>query len=248
MAAVIEARNVGIEFSRNRKRRLSLREVLFTGRSTSPKGTFWALDDVSFDVHEGEAVGLVGANGSGKSTLLKMIAGVLIPDTGSVTVRGGVAPLIEVTGGFLKDLTARDNVYLQAGLHGMSRQMIDERFDEIVDFAGPKVKDSLDTPLRHFSSGMQARLGFSVITQLDEPIILVDEVLAVGDRQFREKCYDRIEEMLSSGRTFFLVAHSESNLRRFCKRGLYLRDGVLVADGPIEDVMEQYADYSDRNA
>jgi ABC-2 type transport system ATP-binding protein len=240
MKPVIEADGLGIDFYRNRRRKMSLREMIFQGRTSHSKETFSALSGVSFAVMPGEAVGLIGGNGSGKSTLLKMIAGVLLPDHGTVRVRGGVAPLIELTGGFIGELSARENIYLTAGLHGLTREQIDERFDEIVDFAGPEVKNALDTPFRHFSSGMQVRLGFSVITTLDEPIVLVDEVLAVGDRGFREKCYVRMEDMLSGGRTLFLVSHSESDLRRFAQRGLYLRQGNLIGDGPVEDVIDQY--------
>jgi len=238
VGTVIEAKNLGIEFLRNRRRRMSVREIVFTGRSTSPKGNFWAVQDVTFAVGEGEAVGLVGANGSGKSTLLRLVAGVMLPDAGTVAVNGGVAPLIELTGGFEGDLTARDNIWLTGGLHGLSKAQIAARFDEIVDFA--EVGDSLDTPFRHFSSGMQVRLGFSVITQLDEPIILVDEVLAVGDKRFREKCYVRMEEIVAGGRTLFLVSHNEADLRRFCTRGLYLREGALIHDGPIEEALAAY--------
>jgi ABC-2 type transport system ATP-binding protein len=240
MQPVIEARGLGIDFFRNRRRKLSLREMVFHGRTSHSKETFSALNDVSFNVAKGEAVGLIGGNGSGKSTLLKMIAGVLLPDHGSVRVRGGVAPLIELTGGFIGELSARENIYLTAGLHGMPKDVVDERFDGIVDFAGPQVRDALDTPFRHFSSGMQVRLGFAVITTLDEPIVLVDEVLAVGDRGFREKCYLRMEDMLSGGKTLFLVSHSEGDLKRFAERGLYLRQGRLVGDGPIEEVIEHY--------
>jgi ABC-2 type transport system ATP-binding protein len=202
------------------------------------------LRDASFAIGEGEAVGLVGANGGGKSTLLKLIAGVLIPDEGTVRVDGGVAPLIEVTGGFVGDLTARDNIMLTAGLHGLSRREIDARFDEIVEFA--EVGEFLDMPFRHFSSGMKVRLGFAVVTSLQEPIVLVDEVLAVGDRAFREKCYQRMEAMLSGGRTLFLVSHNENDLRRFCTRGLYVNRGRLVADGPIDDTLRQYNEELDR--
>jgi ABC-type polysaccharide/polyol phosphate transport system ATPase subunit len=236
--SLIEARSLGIEFHRNRRRKMRLRELLFKGHNTAPKGSFWALRNVSFDVHEGESVGLIGANGCGKSTLLKLIAGVLIPDEGSSEVRAGVAPLIELKGGFVGDLTARDNIWLTAGLHGLSKKQIADRFDDIVEFA--EIGDFLDTPFRHFSSGMQVRLGFSVITTLDEPIILVDEVLAVGDKRFREKCYARMDEIIADGRTLFLVSHSEADLRRFCSRGLYLREGELIADGPIEETLEAY--------
>ena len=240
MSTVISVDHLGIEFYRARRRRMSVREMVFHGRNSAPKETFWALKDISFDIKAGEAVGLVGGNGSGKSTLLKMIAGVLLPDEGSVTVTDGVAPLIELTGGFVGELSARDNIYLAAGLHGLKNSQIEERFDEIVDFAGPQVRAGLDTPFRHYSSGMRARLAFAVITTLDEPIILVDEVLAVGDKVFREKCYQRMESLLERGRTLFLVSHSEGDLKRFSTRGLYLRFGRLAADGPMADVLEQY--------
>ena len=252
MAPVIEADALGIYFKRNRRRHKRLRDMFSAdpppvtksgkpGKKKSNKAAkFWALRDISFQVHEGEAVGLVGGNGQGKSTLLKLIAGVLVPDRGSIAVNGGVAPLIEVTGGFVGDLTARDNIWLTAGLHGLSRRQIAERFDEIVDFA--EVGKFLDTPFRHFSSGMKVRLGFSVITTLDEPVVLVDEVLAVGDRAFREKCYKRMEGLLADGRTLFLVSHNESDLRRFCTRGLYLRGGSLAFDGPLEEALQAYRD------
>lgn len=237
---VIEVHDLGIEFLRGRKRSLSLREIVFTGKSAHPRETFWALKNLTFNVGRGEAVGLVGMNGGGKSTLLKLIAGTLIPDEGSAKVHEGVAPLIELTGGFIGELTARENIYLTAGLHGMTRETVDERFDEIVDFAGPQVRAGLDVPYRHFSSGMQVRLGFSVITCLDEPIILVDEVLAVGDAAFREKCYNRMESLLDQGRTLFLVSHSAPDLLRFCTRGLYLNGGHLVGDGPMDEIMDRY--------
>jgi len=241
---VIEAHDLGIEFYRNRRRNLSVREVLFKGRSTSPRERFWAVRNATFNVAEGEAVGLVGSNGSGKSTLLRMIAGVLLPDEGSVKVHGGVAPLIELTGGFQGELSCRENVYLTAGLHGLSKETVDERFDDIIGFA--ELQDFVDTPFRHLSSGMKVRLGFSVVTTLDEPIVLVDEVLAVGDRKFQEKCFTRMEELLSGHRTLFMVSHSESNLTRFCTRGLYLRKGELIMDAGIEEALKAYNEDLDR--
>jgi ABC-2 type transport system ATP-binding protein len=244
VSPVIEATNVGIEFYRNRKRNFSVREVVFKGRSTSPKETFWAVRNATFDVVQGEAVGLVGANGSGKSTLLRLIAGVMIPDEGTVTVNGGVAPLIELTGGFQGEMTCRENVYLTAGLHGLSKAAIDERFDDIIGFA--ELQDFIDTPFRHLSSGMKVRLGFSVVTTLDEPVVLVDEVLAVGDRKFQEKCFTRMEELLSGHRTLFMVSHSEKNLTRFCTRGIYLRHGEVIVDGGIEETLKAYNDDQDQ--
>ena len=239
---VISADNVGIKFFRSRRRKMRLREMLAKGSSGASRDSFWALRNISFDITQGEAVGIVGPNGTGKSTLLKIIAGVLLPDEGEVEVTGGVAPLIELTGGFQGELTARENITLMAGLHGLTSDQIDERFDDIVEFAGPQVRDALDMPYRHFSSGMKVRLGFAVITSLDEPIILTDEVLAVGDKAFREKCYRRMETLLSDNRTLFLVSHSENDLLRFGRRGIYLREGTMVADGPMRDVIDQYND------
>jgi ABC-2 type transport system ATP-binding protein len=240
---VISVSNAGIRFRRNRRSRRNFKD-LFAGRNRRTlSGEFWALRDVSFDVQQGEAIGVVGRNGQGKSTLLKIVAGVMLADEGSVTVRRGVAPLIEITGGFVDDLTVRDNVYLTAGLHGMKRAEIEARFDEIIGFA--EIGDFLDTPYKHLSSGMKVRIAFSVISRLEEPIILVDEVLAVGDKGFREKCYRRIEELLAGGRTLFFVSHNERDLRRFCTRGLYLDKGQLVLDAPIQAVLARYnADYN----
>jgi ABC-2 type transport system ATP-binding protein len=166
------------------------------------------------------------------------VAEVLIADEGTIGVHAGVAPLIEITGGFVNDLTVRDNIYLTAGLHGMTKTEIDAQFDEIIAFA--EIPDFVDTPYKHLSSGMKVRIAFAVISRLDEPVLLVDEVLAVGDRAFREKCYHRIEEMLAEGRTLFFVSHNERDLRRFCTRGLYLDKGALVLDGPIDRVVDAY--------
>jgi ABC-2 type transport system ATP-binding protein len=247
---VISVKDLGIRFRRGRRPGLRRRHASSAQASVPvEKGKkpreFWAMRHVSFDVAPGEAVGLVGGNGSGKSTLLRLLTGVLLPDEGTVEVRGGVAPLIEVTGGFVNDLTARENIIITAGLHGLRRKEIDARFDEIVEFA--EIQDFVDTPFRHFSSGMKARLGFAVITQLDEPILLVDEVLAVGDRKFRRKCNARLQEMLSEGRTLFLVSHREQDLRRFCSRGLYMRGGELALDADIDTVLARYGEDADRS-
>jgi len=236
---VISVDRVGIRFKRNRRARRSFKDLFAGSTRRSRPGEFWALRDVSFTVRQGEAIGVIGRNGQGKSTLLKLVAEVVLPDEGHVRVREGVAPLIEITGGFVEDLSVRDNVYLTAGLHGMTRREVDARFDDIIAFA--EIGDFLDTPYKHLSSGMRVRIAFSVIAQLEEPIILVDEVLAVGDKGFREKCYRRIEELLEGGRTLFFVSHNERDLRRFCTRGLYLDKGRLVFDGPIEEALARYS-------
>lgn len=234
----IEVSGLGIRFRRGRRGRRSIKSMFAGSKRRDTKDEFWALDDVSFTVQPGETIGVVGRNGQGKSTLLKLVAGVLLPDAGTVRVNGGVAPLIEITGGFVGDLTVRENVRLTAGLHGMTKAQIAERYDAMISFA--ELEDFQDTPYRHLSNGMKVRLAFSVVSQLDEPILLVDEVLAVGDKAFREKCYARIDEMLADGRTLFFVSHHESDLKRFCTRGLYIRDHRLVLDGPLADVLDQY--------
>jgi ABC-2 type transport system ATP-binding protein len=241
-APVITLTDVGIRFRRNRRGRRTFKDLFAGSKRRSRPGEFWALRNVSFSVQQGEAIGVIGRNGQGKSTLLKLVTGVVLSDEGSVHVTEGVAPLIEITGGFVDDLSVRDNVFLTAGLHGMTRKQVESRFEDIIEFA--EIADFIDTPYKHLSSGMKVRIAFAVISRLEEPIILVDEVLAVGDKAFREKCYRRIEELLDGGRTLFFVSHNERDLRRFCTRGLYLDKGALVLDGPIKDVLARYnADY-----
>ncbi|MBF0817521.1 ABC transporter ATP-binding protein [Microbacterium paludicola] len=241
----IRARGLGIKFRRNRRGRRSLRDMFGRAENRTRPDEFWAFRNVSFRVEQGEGIAVVGRNGQGKSTLLKLVAGVLKPDEGRVTVNGGVAPLIEITGGFEANLTVRENVNIVAGLHGMPRKEINRRFDSILDFA--ELEKFVNTPFKHLSSGMKARLAFAVVSELDEPILLVDEVLAVGDKTFRDKCYNRIEGMMRDGKTLFFVGHSASNMRRFTTRGLYLDRGTLQMDAPIEDVLKQYeADYPNR--
>jgi ABC-2 type transport system ATP-binding protein len=243
MTEAIDVYGLGVHFRRNRRGRRSFKDMFAGASRRSRPGEFWALRDVSFSVQQGESIGVVGRNGQGKSTLLRLVAGVLLADEGHVRVTGGVAPLIEITGGFVGDLTVRENVRLTAGLHGMSRDEVSRRYDDIIAFA--ELAGFEDTPYKHLSNGMKVRLAFSVVSQLDEPILLVDEVLAVGDKAFRDKCYKRIDELLAEGRTLFFVSHNERDLRRFCTRGLYLDKGGLVLDAPITDVLDRYnADYN----
>ncbi|MGZ0711436.1 ABC transporter ATP-binding protein (plasmid) [Coraliomargarita sp. W4R53] len=234
----IEVSGLGVQFRRNRRTQRSIKSMFASAPRRDPKGGFWALRNISFEVKPGESIGVVGRNGQGKSTLLRLVAGVLIPDEGGVVVRGGVAPLIEITGGFVGDLTVRENVRLTAALHGMSKAEVARRYAGIIAFA--ELEEFQDTPYKHLSNGMKVRLAFSVVSQLDEPILIVDEVLAVGDRPFREKCYKRIDEMLAEGRTLFFVSHNERDLKRFCTRGLYIREHQLVMDDRIDRVLKQY--------
>jgi ABC-2 type transport system ATP-binding protein len=242
MADAIAVRNLGIKFQLNargrRRRRQTLRQTVAPASSRVAHSEFWALRHISFTVKQGDAVGVIGRNGSGKSTLLRLVAGVLLPDEGTVHVHGGVGAMLELSAGFVGALTARDNVYLLSALHGFTREQVDEMFDEIVSWAG--VEQFVDTPVRHFSSGMRARLAFSVVSRLDEPILLVDEALAVGDRAFRRKCAQRIEDMLADGRTLLLVSHNENDLRRLCRRALYIRDGGIATDGSVDEVLAAY--------
>lgn len=238
---IIIADNVGVKFVRSRRRNTKLRDFFVQGGKRRLKvDEFWALRNLSFTIHAGEAVGVIGRNGTGKSTLLKIVAGVLIPDEGRVHTYGRVAPLLELSAGFSNGLTGRENVQLVGALHGMSRDELKEKLPKIIEFAGEQVAAAIDMPVRHYSSGMRVRLGFAVIAQLPHPILLVDEVLAVGDKEFRNKCYKTIEKMLSEGRTLFLVSHSEGDLKRFCKRGLYINAGHMEVDGPIMDALDAY--------
>jgi lipopolysaccharide transport system ATP-binding protein len=199
---------------------------------------FWALDDVSFEVMRGERVGIVGRNGAGKSTLLKVLSRVVYPTRGAATIRGRLTSLLEVGTGFNENLSGRENVYLNASIHGLSRSEIDSRIDDIVDFAG--IRPFLDTPVKRYSSGMQMRLAFAVAAHLDPDILLLDEVLAVGDLSFQQKCLERVEGLVSEGRTLLFVSHSLDAISRFCTRCIWLDEGRIRQDGPAERVVEAY--------
>jgi len=234
---VIVADGLGIRFTRNRRQKRRVTEMLAGTSAKRPKSEFWPLRDLSFSVEPGDALGVIGANGTGKSTLLKLIAGVLLPDEGTVTVQGSTA-LLELRAGMNGDLTGRDNVYLMAALHGLPAARVSDVYEQIVDFAG--IEGFMDTPVRHYSSGMKVRLGFAVAAQLHDDILLADEVLAVGDKAFRKKCYATIETMLSEGRSLVLVSHNENDLTRFCTRGLYLTGGALKVDGTVGEALAAY--------
>jgi len=199
---------------------------------------FWALKDISFKIKKGEIFGIIGLNGAGKSTLLKIIAGVLKPTMGRVYVNGTMAPLIELGAGFDFELTARENIFLNGAILGYSRKFMKEKFDEIVEFA--ELRDFLDVPLKNFSSGMQARLGFAIATIVDPDILIVDEILAVGDFHFQEKCERRINSMLEKGTTIVMVSHSIDQIERMCQRVLWLEKGRMKMIGDAKEVCEAY--------
>ncbi len=194
--------------------------------------TFDALKDVSFTVKQGESIGLMGLNGSGKSTLLKLVNGIMRPDEGSVLTRGRIAGLIATGAGFHPELTGRENVFLNAAVLGMTEAETKRKFDDIVDFAN--IGKFLETPVGHYSSGMFARLGFAVAIHVDSDIFLADEVLAVGDRPFKQKCMERMGQIRDSGRTLFYVSHAAGSVRKMCTRVIVLEKGRLAYDGPVE--------------
>lgn len=202
-------------------------------RRQAVSDTFSAIDNVSFTVDQGESIGLMGLNGSGKSTMLKMISGVMRPDQGKVLTRGRIAGLIATGAGFHPQLTGRENLYINAAINGMSEAETNARFDEIVDFAD--IGRFLDTPVAHYSSGMSARLGFSVAIHVDSDIFLADEVLAVGDKPFKKKCMEKMEEIRTDGRTIFYVSHAPGSVRRMCDRVIVLEQGKVGFDGDVAE-------------
>lgn len=208
-----------------------------SGRSHADD-TFWALRDISFDVPEGEVLGVIGHNGAGKSTLLKILSRITEPTTGRAVVYGRVASLLEVGTGFHPELTGRENVYLNGAILGMSREEIRRKFDEIVEFAG--VDKFLDTPIKRYSSGMKVRLAFAVAAHLEPEILIIDEVLAVGDQEFQNKCLGKMNEVAHSGRTVLFVSHNMAAVEALCQRCLLLSQGTIIADAPTGPVLEQY--------
>jgi ABC-type polysaccharide/polyol phosphate transport system ATPase subunit len=199
---------------------------------------FWALRDISFQVHRGEALGIIGANGAGKSTTLKLLSRILRPNRGRIAVHGRLSALIEVGAGFHPDLTGRENVYLNGTILGMKRDEIARKFDEIVEFAG--IGDFIDTPVKRYSSGMYARLGFAVAAHVDPEVLLVDEVLSVGDMQFQEKCFARMRRVLNQGTTVIFVSHNLQAVQMLCNRAMLLKAGTVARIGPTAEVVNQY--------
>jgi ABC-type polysaccharide/polyol phosphate transport system ATPase subunit len=224
--------------------RLNAREALhaaagrLVGRGRSPVPDIWSLRDVSFSVGDGEAVGIIGRNGAGKSTILKILAGITSPTLGVSSTRGRVAALLEVGTGFHPELTGRENIYLNGAILGMSRSQIARRFDQIVDFSG--VERFLDTPVKRFSSGMYLRLAFSVAAHLEPDVLVVDEILAVGDAEFQRKCLGRMQEAEEEGRTLLFVSHDLEALNRLCRRSIWLESGRIRDAGPTDVIVRDY--------
>ena len=231
--------SVSIRFNMSRERVDSIKEyVIRAVKRQLFFDEFWALRDVSLEIRRGEVFGLVGLNGAGKSTILKTVAGVLKPTRGTVETHGSIAPLIELGAGFDPDLTARENVYMNGAVLGYSSAYMKERYEEIMEFA--EVENFADVPVKNFSSGMYARLGFAIATTVKPDILIVDEILSVGDYRFQEKCQKRIAEMIEGETTVLLVSHSNEQIERFCDRAAWLDGGRVREIGPAKEVCKHY--------
>lgn len=240
MAAVIDVQGVSKQFKIHHERHQSLKERLLHPRSGSTE-VFHALSGINFTVGQGETVGILGQNGSGKSTLLKCICGVLKPTTGEIRLRGSLAALLELGAGFQTELSGRDNVYLYGAMLGFSKRMVDAIFDDVVAFS--EIEQFIDTQVKFYSSGMYVRLAFAVAVNVDPDILVVDEVLAVGDERFQAKCVDRIRQFQEEGRTILLVTHNADQVRALCDRAVVLDGGNMIADGPTHESLRIFREH-----
>jgi ABC-2 type transport system ATP-binding protein len=244
MTVMIRADHASKEFKMRYHR--TIKQITIAAlRRQQISDSFLAVNDVSFDIEQGESVGLMGLNGSGKSTLLKLINGVMRPDAGQILTRGRIAGLIATGAGFHPQLTGRENVFLNAAILGMSEAETKAKFDQIIEFAD--IGRFLDTPVGHYSSGMFSRLGFAVAVHTDSDIFLIDEVLAVGDKPFKVKCMAKMQEIRDEGRTLLYVSHAAGSVRKMCDRVLVLEKGVLGFDGPVDEGI-RYLKYDDDDA
>ena len=237
MTNAVSIQNVSKKFRLYHERNQTLKSAIMR-RRRSVHEDFWALRDVSFDVEQGSTFGLIGSNGSGKSTLLKCLAKIYWPTSGSISYAGRMAALLEVGSGFHHELSGRENIYLNGSILGMSRKEIDRKFDEIIDFSG--VEQFIDQPVKNYSSGMYVRLGFSVAISVEPDILIVDEVLAVGDAEFQEKCFQKFRDYRAQGRTVILVSHSMNSVRTMCDQVAWLNKGTLMTVGAAEETIAAY--------
>ena len=243
---VIEVKNATVRFNKSAESISGLKEYIIKMLKRELMfQEFLALKNINFTVKRGESWGLIGKNGSGKSTLLKLISGIIRPYQGSVTVNGSISPLIELGAGFDLELTARENIFLNGALLGYSKRFIESHFQEIVDFA--ELNDFIDVPIKNFSSGMSARLGFAVATVQKPDILIVDEVLAVGDFAFQQKCKERMENLLSNGTTLLFVSHSIEQVKELCSKAIWIDNGEVRAIGETHSVSQEYMSYITNN-
>lgn len=246
MEPIIEAKNIGKKYtiSHQNSGYITLRDTLTKlGKKKSPKKEpFWALKDISFSINKGEVVGIVGKNGAGKSTLLKILSQITPPTTGEIILRGNVGSLLEVGTGFHPELTGRENIFLNGAILGMTKKEIAQKFDAIVSFAG--IEKFLDTPVKRYSSGMYVRLAFSVAAHMEPDILIIDEVLAVGDAEFQKKCLGKMEEVTSDdGRTILFVSHNLDAIRRICTKTIWIHDGKIAGFGDTTEVLAEYTKF-----
>lgn len=235
----INVKDVGMCFNQSKERVDNLKEYMIRFvRRDLKYNEFWALRDIDFHIKKGERLGVLGLNGSGKSTLLKVVSGVLKPTTGKVQTRGMIAPLLELGAGFNSEYTGRENIYLYGAVLGYSKEFLDEKFDEIVDFS--ELGEFIEVPIKNYSSGMKARLGFSIATIVEPDILILDEVLSVGDKKFRRKSERKIMNMFDKGVTVLFVSHSLEQVCRLCDKAIILDSGILVAKGPVDKVARIY--------
>ena len=231
--------NVSMKFNLSKEKVDSLKDYIIKSIKKEIKyNEFWALQNVSFTVEKGDRVGILGLNGAGKSTLLKVIAGVFKPTEGSVTKHGKMVPLLELGAGFDQQYTGKENIYLYGAMLGYSKEFIDEKYDEIVKFS--ELKDFIDVPIKNYSSGMKSRLGFSIATVVSPKILILDEVLSVGDAKFRKKSEKKVLSMFDSGVTVLFVSHSLAQVKRICNKAMILEKGKLIAYGDIDTIFKQY--------
>ena len=240
MQKIIVADNVSMCFNLVSERVDSLKDLLIKKIKfqSCSFDEFWALNNISFSVDKGESCALIGANGSGKSTMLKIISGILTPTKGSVEVNGSIAPLIELGAGFDYELTGRENIFLNGAILGYSKKLMLEKYDEIIDFS--ELRDFIDVPVKNYSSGMIARLGFSIATMVKPEILVVDEILAVGDQAFQDKCHKRLEDMMNSGTTVLLVSHSAADIKRICQKAVWIDKSNLRFVGNVDEALQLY--------
>jgi ABC-2 type transport system ATP-binding protein len=240
---VIELKNVGMCFNLSKEKVDSLKEYFIKlVRHELHYNEFWALKDISFSVKKGQRLGILGLNGAGKSTLLKVISGVFKPTEGSLCVKGVIAPMIELGAGFDMQYTGAENIFLYGAVLGYPRKLMEEKFDEIVAFS--ELKDFIDVPLKNYSSGMKVRLGFAIATIVSPDVLILDEVLSVGDAKFKKKSEKKILSMIEGGTTVLFVSHNADQIRRICDTAIILEHGRLIADGPVDSVLEKYEEMS----
>lgn len=238
---MIKLKNVSMKFNLGIEKNYSIKEAFisfFDKKRRPQKSEFWALKDISFEVKKGEVIGLIGSNGAGKSTMLKVVSGVMKPTTGTVEINGVISPMIELGAGFDLELTARENIYLNGSILGYTKQFLNDKFEEIVEFS--ELRDFLDVPVKNFSSGMIAKLAFSIATIVNPEILIVDEILSVGDIKFQEKSRQKMLDMIKGGTTVLYVSHSLESIKELCDKVIWIEHGKMIKMGDTKKICTEY--------